>query len=686
MDDQNKNLILATALSFLVILVWFLLFPPEEPVPQSAPTEAASEAGSETGAPDLAATPPVASDPAGPATGDAPEAVTPAAEAMRLAIDTPRLGGSVSTLGGRIDTLYLRDYREELEPDSPNVTLLSPVGRPNAYYALYGWTPGGDLSFDDVPGANTLWTVEDGDVLAPGAPVTLAWDNGAGLIFRRELAIDDDYMFTVTQSVENTAQSAHRLAPYGIVARHGEPDTVGFFILHEGVVRQSDRELEEIDYNDMPDMDFVEREGARASIVPVEQNGWIGFTDKYWMTTLIPSPGTAFTSVAKYVASADIFQVEARMPALTVAPGETVSTASQLFAGAKEWEAIRSYQNDGGIFRFIDSIDWGWFYFLTKPIFAVLHWLNAWIGNMGWAIIGLTLIIKAVLLPLAFKSYVSMAKMKELQPEMEKIKERAGDDRQKLQQEMMALYKKEKVNPASGCLPILLQIPIFFSLYKVIFVTIELRHAPWLGWIRDLSAPDPSSILNLFGLFPWDTPDPGSIFFIFSLGVLPIFLGISMWLQQKLNPAPTDPTQAMIFAWLPWVFMFMLGTFASGLILYWIANNTITFAQQYLIMRSQGYKPDVFGNILSSFKREPAGDDTSGGGKTPAKDQDKPETGNGDNGGDTAEASGRDGADDTANDTGADKTDGTANTPGTGRPGGTGPRKRSGKSKRGRRK
>ena len=277
----------------------------------------------------------------------------------------------------------------------------------------------------------------------------------------------------------------------------------------------------------------------------------------------------------------------------------------RLYAGAKEWETIRAYQNEDDVPGFLDSIDWGWFFFLTKPIFAVLHYLNAMIGNMGWAIILLTLIIKAVLLPLAFKSYVSMAKMKELQPQMEKIKESAGDDRQKLQKEMMELYKKEKVNPASGCLPILLQIPIFFSLYKVIFVTLELRHAPWIGWIKDLSAPDPSSIYNFWGVFPWDAPEPGTILALIFIGILPLLLGISMWLQQKLNPAPTDPTQQMIFAWMPWVFMFMLGSFASGLVIYWIANNVITFTQQYLIMRSQGYKPDVFGNIKSSFKRKP---------------------------------------------------------------------------------
>jgi YidC/Oxa1 family membrane protein insertase len=287
---------------------------------------------------------------------------------------------------------------------------------------------------------------------------------------------------------------------------------------------------------------------------------------------------------------------------VTVAAGASIDASTQFFAGAQEWEVIRSYQNDLGIDRFLDSIDWGWFFFLTKPIFAVLHWLNGLIGNMGWSIIGLTLIIKALLLPLAYKSYVSMAKMRELQPEMEKLKEAAGDDREKLQKGMMSLYKDNKVNPASGCLPILMQIPIFFSLYKVIFVTIELRHAPWVGWINDLSAPDSSSLYNLFGLLPWGTPAPDSILALIFIGVLPIVLGISMWLQQKLNPAPTDATQKMIFAWMPWVFMFMLGSFASGLVLYWIANNTITFMQQYAIMRSQGYKPDIFGNITGRKK------------------------------------------------------------------------------------
>jgi len=543
-----------------------------------------------------------AADPAAPAPTGEGTASPVAADVPRVPIDTPALSGAIATEGGRIDQLSLKRYHTEVDPDSPIVDLLNPVGTSSPYYALFGWAPGGSLDYADVPGANTPWRLEDGETLSVDSPVTLSWDNGAGLTFRRTISVDEEYMFTIRQSVENATDAAVRLAPYGTVARTGEMDLAGFFILHEGVVRMSDGQLQELSYDDLPDLDQVAREGAPADVIEVAQDGWIGFTDKYWMTTLIPDPGSAFTSVAKY-AQGDLYQTEARLPTMEVAPGATEETQMRLFAGAKEWEAILGYQEQG-IEGFVDSIDWGWFFFLTKPIFVVLHWLNGLIGNMGWSIIVLTLGIKALLFPLAYKSYVSMAKMKELQPEMEKMKEKAGDDRQKLQQGMMELYKKNKVNPAAGCLPILMQIPIFFSLYKVIFVTIELRHAPWFGWIRDLSAPDPSSILNLFGLLPFAPPDPSSIFAILSLGVLPILLGISMWLQQKLNPAPADATQAMIFAWMPWVFMFMLGQFASGLVLYWIANNTITFTQQYAIMRSQGYKPDVLGNILRTFKRD----------------------------------------------------------------------------------
>ncbi|MCF6314689.1 MAG: membrane protein insertase YidC [Marinosulfonomonas sp.] len=606
MDDQNKNLILAVVLSGIVMLVWSVWFqPPPPPVDLTLPPSTAQNADGTS-----VATPPsvIAQDsttaPIAPTNSHA-EALE---KAPRITIDTVKLGGSISLLGGRIDDLELKNYRETLDDDSPLVTLLSPYGKEKPYYAIYGWAPAGDLPADAVPGPNTLWSLEAGTTLTTETPVTLRWDNGSGLTFRRTISIDEHYLFSISQSVENTTNATRRLFPYGIVARYGEPDTIGFFILHEGVVRMSDGELEEINYDDMPDLDFVQAEGANADLIQVENEGWVGFTDKNWMTTIIPAAGQKFTSVAKYIPGSDIYTTEARMPIQTVEPGATATVESRLFAGAKEWEAIRDYEKTGGITGFLDSIDWGWFFFLTKPIFWLLHTLNGFIGNMGFSIIALTIIIKAALLPLAYKSYVSMAKMKTLQPEMEALKERCGDDKQKMQKEMMALYKKEKVNPAAGCLPILMQIPIFFSLYKVIFVTLELRHAPFIGWIRDLSAPDPSSLLNLFGLLPFAAPEPGSILALIGIGVMPILLGISMWLQQKLNPTPTDPTQKMIFAWMPWVFMFMLGSFASGLVLYWITNNAVTFIQQYTIMRSQGAKPDVFGNIKAGFKKKMKGD------------------------------------------------------------------------------
>ncbi|NEX46932.1 membrane protein insertase YidC [Pseudotabrizicola algicola] len=600
MDDQNKNLILATVLSFVVIMVWFVLFPPPEPVVDpNAPAVTVTDA----------TTPPAATQPGATVAADG---AAPTAEAPRLTIDTPELTGSISLLGGRIDDLELKTYQQTIDDDSGIVRLLAPVGQPNAYYALFGWGPAGTLGFDDVPGANTEWMPAGGGTLSPGQPVTLRWDNGSGLVFTRQIAVDERFMFTVTESVQNTGAAEARLFPYGIVARHGKPTNLeNFFVSHEGVVARADGKLTETKYDKVADLPLVEREGAQAAVVEATTDGWIGFTDKYWMTVLVPEQGKPFTSVTKFVPQANIYQTETRHPVLTVAPGETATTTQRLFAGAKEWETIRAYQNNGAITGtgqpipgFIDAIDWGWFFFLTKPIFALLHWLNATIGNMGLAIIALTFILKLLVLPLAYKSYVSMARMKELQPEMEAIKERAGEDKQMMQREMMKLYKDKKVNPAAGCLPILIQIPIFFALYKVIFVTIELRHAPFFGWLNDLSAPDSSSIFNLFGLLPWAAPEPTSIMALIFIGILPILLGVSMWLQQKLNPAPTDPTQQMIFAWMPWVFMFMLGGFASGLVVYWITNNVITFVQQYAIMRSHGHKPDLFGNIKSGFKRK----------------------------------------------------------------------------------
>ena len=597
MDDQNKNLILATALSFAVILVWVLLFPPQD-TPQTTTPPATATAtmvapGTAIVAPGAAAT----------AGSPAAAIATAAADLPRLQIDTPRLSGAISVQGGRIDDLLLKGYPETLAKGSPLVRLLSPVGEPNAYYVLYGWAPGGSLADTDVPGANTIWSVASGNTLTPATPVMLRWDNGKGLIFTQTLSIDDKYMFTVAQTVQNTTGAPVTLEPYGMVVRHGQPPAQTSSILHEGVVQMADGKLTEITYKGIPKLDTVAREGGPAEVVDVAKTGWIGFTDKYWMTTLIPDSGAPFTAVAKFVKASDVYQTEARQPVMTVAAGATAEVSSRLFAGAKEYETIRTYQNSEHVDQFINSIDWGWFFFITKPIYWLMHNLHSLIGNMGLAIICLTITIKALLFPLAYKSYVSMARMKELQPEIEKLKEKAGEDKAKMQRDMMLLYKEKKVNPAAGCLPVFFQIPIFFSLYKVITVTIELRQAPFFGWVRDLSLPDPSSWMNLFGILPFAPPEAGTLLASASLGLLPILLGITMWMQQKLNPAPTDASQKMIFAWMPWVFMFMLGHFASGLVLYYITNNTITFIQQYIIMRSHGHSPDIFGNIRSSFKR-----------------------------------------------------------------------------------
>ncbi|MDF2235507.1 membrane protein insertase YidC [Albimonas sp. CAU 1670] len=593
--NEQKNMLIAAVLSFVVVAVWFVLFPPT-PVeqPQDAPAQVSS---TESGAP--------AQTPAGgTATGGATEASAAAADAPRVKIDSDRVTGSISLRGGRIDELKLDDYHETIDDSSPTVTLLAPLGTPHPFLAVYGWLPTAETPVP-TPGPNTEWTLEKGETLTPTSPITLAWDNGQGQIFRRTLSLDDNYMFTVAQSVQNTSDAEVSLAPYAYVVRRGEPETVNFYILHEGALGKFDGVLNELDYDDLQDLEGSGGPGVRQEVIPVTEAGWLGFTDKYWMTTLIAETGQPFDAVFKYVARPDgsEYRTEMRLPVQAVAPGATASIETKLFAGAKELKTIEAYE-DAGIPRFVDAIDWGWFFFLTKPFAQMLLFFEGLIGNMGWSIIAMTFVVKLVLFPLAYKSYVSMSKMKKLQPEMEKIKERVGDDRVKMQQEMMALYKREKANPAAGCLPIILQIPIFFSLYKVLFVTLEMRHAPFMLWIQDLSAPDPTSWMNLFGALPWAAPDHSSMLGIVSIGVFPILLGITMWLQQKLNPMPADKTQAMIFAWMPWVFMFMLGSFASGLVIYWVANNTITFTQQYIIMRSQGVDVDVLGNVKKSFKRK----------------------------------------------------------------------------------
>ena len=489
----------------------------------------------------------------------------------RIRIDTPRLHGSIALTGGLIDDLTLADYRETIIPDSPEIVLLRPKGMPNGYFAQYGWSATNNVK---VPQADTVWQ-SFSKTLTPESPVILTWDNGAGLLFKRTIAVDANYMFTITQEIINKSTKAETFASYGLISRLGTPDTTDFYILHEGLLGVFDDTLDEIDYDDIQSDKVVQKKST---------GGWIGITDKYWLAALVPNQKNPINARFLYnkINKSDTYQVDFVGPAQTVAPGARIQTESHLFAGAKQVRLLDAYEQQFGVKRFDLAIDFGWFYFLTKPIFYALLWLSDRVINLGLAILILTIGIKLAFFPLANKSYVSMSKMKKLQPKMVQIRERFGEDKMRMQQEMMDLYKKEKVNPASGCLPILVQIPVFFALYKVLFVTIEMRHAPFYGWIEDLSAKDPTNLFTLFGLIPWAPPD------FLSIGIWPIIMGVTMFLQQKLNPQPADPIQAKIFMFLPLFFTFLLATFPAGLVIYWAWNNLLSILQQWVIMRRMG--------------------------------------------------------------------------------------------------
>ena len=497
----------------------------------------------------------------------------------RLTINTPRLSGSLSLQGARFDDLTMLDYRETVEGDSPNIVLLHPTGGKEPYYAEFGWLGSGV----DLPTRQTVWTADKAE-LTVNNPVTLSWTNDAGVTFEQVITLDENYMFSIDQRVRNGSGAAVTLSPYGVISRTGTPKILGFYILHEGLIGVFDEVLKEVDYSDLVDDGLVQPSQKQTTT-----GGWLGITDKYWLVSLIPDQReTVRTSFSGALAgSSEQYQTDFLVDARTIAPGESFEINNRLFAGAKETLLLDEYRDDPerGVSNFDLAVDFGWFYWLTKPIFYGIHMLNDALGNFGLAILALTFVIKVAFFPLANKSYRSMSKMKLLQPKMVELKERHGDDRQKLNMEMMELYKKEKVNPLSGCLPILLQIPVFFALYKVLFVTIEMRHAPFFGWIQDLSAPDPLGILTVFGLIPWDVP---VILAFLNIGIWPVIMGVTMWAQQKLNPAPTDPVQARVFMLMPFMFTFLLGTFPAGLVIYWAWNNSLSILQQYIIMRRMG--------------------------------------------------------------------------------------------------
>ncbi len=611
--SDNKNTILAITISIAILIVWQIFVGGPEAERQRQLRQAqqtAQQPGQEqsvapSGQVPGAASPSNRGGTSVPAAGSNVQAPggpvdrsATLTQSARIPINTPSLHGSINLTGGRIDDITLRLYRETVEPNSQEVVLFSPSGSENPYYAEFGWTAGAGTQ-TSLPGTDTVWSAVNADPLTPDNPVSIQWDNGEGLTFERVYAIDSDYMVTLTQTVRNTGDSTVSLFPYALISRHGTPQIQGFFILHEGLIGFFGEDgLEEVDYSDIAEEKLQSFDNT---------NGWIGITDKYWAAVLIPDQNVPFKArmTAFEQGPRTVYQTDYLLDGREIAPNGETSVTGRLFAGAKVTSLIDGYQDREGVTNFELLIDWGWFYFLTKPLYYLIDWLFQLVGNFGLAILAVTVIIKAVFFPLANKSYVSMSRMKLVQPEMVKIRERYKDDKSAQQKATMELYKKEKINPMAGCLPILLQIPVFFSLYKVLFVTIEMRHAPFYGWIRDLAAPDPTSLFNLFGLIPWDPP------LFLMLGVWPLLMGITMFLQMRLNPPPPDPVQAMIFTWMPLVFMFLLASFPAGLVIYWAWNNFLSILQQATIMRRQGVKIDMWNNVKSAFGIKAPSDGTS---------------------------------------------------------------------------
>lgn len=579
--SDNRNLIIAFVLSALVLLGWnYFVARPQMQAEHARQAYAHKENAPTT------AKPAQKISTMGP--GSLPRAQALAQSGQRIRIDTPTLDGTLRLSGARFDDLRLKRYRETLDPKSPEIVLFSPERTRYPYYAVFGFV-GSPAAHVSVPGDSTPWNLVHGSTLAPGSPVTLQWDNGQGLTFTRTIAVDSQYMFTVTDAVANKSGKPVELYPYGYVARDGVPATQHYWVLHEGFVGAADGALKDAKYDDFKDNKPPETFHSTG--------GWVGITDKYWMAAAIPPQNQAFDGSyrATPLDSTKAYQADYRLDGRTIAPGATLDLTQHLFAGAKVYSVITHYQSTLGIERFDFAIDWGWFIFLTKPMFWLLDFLYQYVGNFGIAILLLTVVVKLIFFPLANASYRSMSRMKKLQPEVERLRERFADDKLRQQQEMMELYKREKVNPLSGCLPMLIQVPVFFSLYKVLFVTIEMRQAPFFGWIHDLSAPDPTTFLNLFGLLPYSIP--AFVPTLLHVGIWPALMGVTQWLQTKMNPAPTDPVQARMFTFMPIIFTFMMANFPAGLVIYWTWNNLLSVAQQYVMMRQQGVEVHLFNNL-----------------------------------------------------------------------------------------
>ncbi|MDX8444748.1 membrane protein insertase YidC [Mesorhizobium captivum] len=606
--ENNRNFFITIALSVLILTLWqvFYMNPRMEQQRETARIEQQraeaqkKEAGG--GANSGAAGTPAPAPGAIP-TAPGSEAVTAAsrdqaiAATKRLKIDTPSLEGSINLTGARLDDLKLKHYTETVDKNSPEIELLNPSSLPNGYFAEIGFV--GNDKTGTVPGADTVWSVDGNPTLTPSTPVTLTYTNDKGLTFKRTISVDNDYMFTVSDTVQNSGSAAVSLFNYGRVTRFDKPAVASTYVLHEGLIGFTGTEgLQEHKYAAI-EKDKQVKPGKST-------DGWLGITDKYWAVTLVPTEKQPFQPTYSYFdfnagPHSHSYQSDFLTDAINVDAGQSATVETELFAGAKEVAKINAYEEDRHIKRFDLLIDWGWFHFITKPMFWLIDTLYKFFGNFGLAILATTVIVKAIFFPLANKSYASMANMKKVQPKMLEIREKYADDKMKQQQAMMELYKTEKINPLAGCWPVALQIPVFFSLYKVLYITIEMRHAPFFGWVHDLAAPDPTSLFNLFGLLPFAPPA-----FLPHMGAWAVVMGITMFLQMRMNPAPPDPTQAAVFTWMPVIFTFMMGSFPAGLVIYWAWNNLLSILQQGVIMKRQGAKIELWDNLAALFRKKPS--------------------------------------------------------------------------------
>lgn len=601
--EKNRNFFITIALSILILTLWqvFYLGPKSDAQREQARIEEQQRA-TQQGAAQVAGqgdTPqlPPSGQTGIPGQSDALSGGTLTREAAlaqggRVKIDTPSLRGSINLAGARLDDLFLKKYHETVDATSPEIELLAPSPLHEGYFVELGFA-GNDIT-GQVPGPATIWTVEGNDQLTPSTPITLTYTNDKGLTFKRKISVDDAYMFTFDDTVTNNSGNTISLASYGRVTRFNQPkDASATYVLHEGLIGVLGQDgLQEIKYSKIEDNKEINFKDVTG--------GWLGITDKYWAATIIPNQTEQFTGRFSHFTN-DIprYQSDILSAPITIAQGASADITNRVFAGAKVVSDIQNYENKYGIKQFELLIDWGWFYFITKPMFYLIDWIYKFSGNFGVAILIVTVFLKILFFPLANKSYKSMARMKLVQPAMLEIREKYAEDKVKQQQAMMELYKREKINPLAGCWPVLVQIPVFFALYKVLYVTIEMRHAPFFGWIHDLAAPDPTSIFNLFGLLPYDVPS------LLMVGVWPIIMGITMFLQMRMNPTPPDPTQAAIFTWMPIIFTFMLASFPAGLVIYWAWNNTLSILQQGVIMKRQGVKIELFDNLKGMFKKKP---------------------------------------------------------------------------------